>query len=150
MDGIAIGITLASRWENTLPQARGLAGCRRPGTEQADAFPGQEKPYGMSSYIPRATELQLARIRMVRSVLKEVNHFPGNAGGVGMKSRKAVLLRIQPALYEELRAWAKEEVRSVNLQIEYLLQQAVLSRDRSRGSETEPTAPPGARSRWRS
>ena len=45
-----------------------------------------------------------------------------------MASRKAYLLRIDPALWNELEAWAQDELRSVNGQIEYLLKQAVSKR----------------------
>jgi hypothetical protein len=45
-----------------------------------------------------------------------------------MASRKAYLLRIDPALWNELEAWAQDELRSVNGQIEYLLKQAVAKR----------------------
>jgi hypothetical protein len=38
------------------------------------------------------------------------------------------LLRIDPALWAELEAWAQEELRSVNGQIEYILKQAVTKR----------------------
>jgi hypothetical protein len=48
-----------------------------------------------------------------------------------MKSRKTFLLRISPALYESLEGWAQQELRSVNGQIEYILQQAVGKRNRS-------------------
>ena len=48
-----------------------------------------------------------------------------------MKSRKTFLLRISPALYEELEAWAQQELRSVNGQIEYILKDAVGKRNRS-------------------
>jgi hypothetical protein len=47
-----------------------------------------------------------------------------------MKSRKSFLLRISPALHEELQAWAEQEFRSLNGQIEYLLKEAVLRRGR--------------------
>ena len=70
-----------------------------------------------------------------------------NVGAVEMKSRKPVLLRIQPGLYEELRMWAKEEVRSVNAQIEYLLQQAVLRRERPGSRDTGPHGSLGSRRR---
>ncbi len=52
-----------------------------------------------------------------------------------MDSRKNFLLRIDPKLWRELEAWAQEELRSVNGQIEYLLKQAVQQRKRKR---TEP------------
>ena len=45
-----------------------------------------------------------------------------------MESRKSFLLRIDPALWAELEAWAQDDLRSVNGQIEYLLRQAVLRR----------------------
>lgn len=45
-----------------------------------------------------------------------------------MKSRKPFLLRISPDLYRELEAWAQQELRSVNGQIEYVLHQAVRRR----------------------
>ena len=47
-----------------------------------------------------------------------------------MKSRKPFLLRLNPALYEALESWAQQELRSVNGQIEFILKQAVLARDR--------------------
>ena len=45
-----------------------------------------------------------------------------------MSERKSFLLRMDPALWNELEAWAQEELRSVNGQIEYVLKQAVLRR----------------------
>lgn len=41
------------------------------------------------------------------------------------ESRKPFLLRIDPKLWSEIEAWAQEEMRSVNGQIEFLLKQAV-------------------------
>ena len=41
---------------------------------------------------------------------------------------KSFLLRIDEALYEGLRKWAEDELRSVNGQIEYLLRQALARR----------------------
>ncbi|PWT95292.1 MAG: hypothetical protein C5B53_11635 [Candidatus Melainabacteria bacterium] len=40
-------------------------------------------------------------------------------------SRKAFLLRIDQKLYDDLEAWAQQEMRSVNGQIEYLLKQSI-------------------------
>lgn len=62
-----------------------------------------------------------------------------------MKSRKSFLLRISPDLYETLEAWAQQEFRSVNGQIEYVLQDAVRRRGRAAGrpsSAEPPTADP--------
>ena len=41
-----------------------------------------------------------------------------------MAERKSLLLRIRPELWEALNRWAAEEFRSVNGQIEFLLQRA--------------------------
>ena len=45
-----------------------------------------------------------------------------------MKSRKSFLIRIDPALYDELEAWAQQDFRSVNGQIEFVLKEAVARR----------------------
>ncbi len=45
-----------------------------------------------------------------------------------MEGRKAFLLRISPELWKELEAWAADELRSVNGQIEYLLREALQRR----------------------
>ena len=45
-----------------------------------------------------------------------------------MASRKPFLLRIDAELWADLEACAKDELRSVNGQIEYVLKQAVLKR----------------------
>ena len=45
-----------------------------------------------------------------------------------MAERKAFLLRMDPGLWADLEAWAADELRSVNGQIEYLLKQAVTKR----------------------
>ena len=61
-----------------------------------------------------------------------------------MKPRKSFLLRISPDLYEALEAWAQQEFRSVNGQIEYVLQDAVRRRGRAAGPEPEDAEPPSA------
>lgn len=44
------------------------------------------------------------------------------------KERKPFLLRLQPELFEELRAWAAQDLRSLNAHIEFLLREAVKKR----------------------
>jgi hypothetical protein len=56
-----------------------------------------------------------------------------------MGPRKPFLLRIDPALWAELEAWAQAELRSVNGQIEYLLKQAL---QRRKGATPRPPVPP--------
>lgn len=57
-----------------------------------------------------------------------------------MKQRKPFLLRIDPVLFQELEAWAQQELRSVNGQIEFLLKQAVIRR-KGKSPEWPPLAP---------
>jgi hypothetical protein len=56
-----------------------------------------------------------------------------------MADRKSFLLRIDPALWADLEAWAQDELRSVNGQIEYLLRQAV---HRRKGGQPAPSPAP--------
>jgi hypothetical protein len=42
-----------------------------------------------------------------------------------MSEKKAFVLRINPETLKELEKWAEDEFRSVNGQIEYLLQKAI-------------------------
>ena len=56
-----------------------------------------------------------------------------------MADRKAFLLRIDPELWAELEAWAQDELRSVNGQIEYLLRQALQKRKGARDDAKKST-----------
>jgi len=51
--------------------------------------------------------------------------------------RKAFLLRLNPKVYEALRRWADDDLRSLNAQIEFLLRKTL--RDASR---LKPDGPP--------
>ena len=44
------------------------------------------------------------------------------------KAKKQILLRISPKLWAELAAWAEDDFRSINGQIEYLLTECVKKR----------------------
>jgi hypothetical protein len=48
-----------------------------------------------------------------------------------MADRKAFLLRVDPALLEELQRWANDDLRSLNGQIEFLLRRALQEAGRS-------------------
>jgi hypothetical protein len=54
------------------------------------------------------------------------------------EERKAFLLRIDPKLWGELEAWAGDELRSINGQIEFILREAV--RRRQGRGEPAPAA----------
>lgn len=42
--------------------------------------------------------------------------------------KKGFLLRLPPQLFDELRRWAEQDMRSINGQIEWLLREAVVRR----------------------
>mgnify|MGYP001078732667 CR=1 FL=1 len=48
------------------------------------------------------------------------------------KEKKQVLLRLSSSLWEELAAWAEDDFRSINGQIEYLLNECVKHRKRTK------------------
>jgi hypothetical protein len=53
------------------------------------------------------------------------------------KGKKQLLLRISPQLWAELSAWAEDDFRSINGQIEYLLTECVKQRRKSKKKTTE-------------
>lgn len=55
------------------------------------------------------------------------------------KPKKQIPLRLSATLYEDLAAWAEDDFRSVNGQIEYLLTECVRKRKKSakRPTDTE-------------
>lgn len=59
-----------------------------------------------------------------------------------MAQRKAFLLRLPPDLLEQLERWAKDDLRSLNAQIEYVLRDALRQRGRARSEDRDPPAPP--------
>ena len=54
-----------------------------------------------------------------------------------MAERKSYPLRLDPEVYEALRMWADDELRSVNAQIEFLLGRAL--REAGRGPKKAAT-----------
>lgn len=56
--------------------------------------------------------------------------------------KKAILLRIPPDLWDDLNRWARDELRSLNAQIEYVLRNA--ARRRSGKPPVESPADGGA------
>ena len=53
------------------------------------------------------------------------------------KAKKQVPLRLSASLYADLAAWAEDEFRSVNGQIEYLLTECVKYRKKHPKKETD-------------
>jgi hypothetical protein len=55
-----------------------------------------------------------------------------------MADKKSFILRINPETLKEIQKWADDEFRSVNGQIEYLLQSALINSGRGKGKEKKP------------
>jgi len=53
------------------------------------------------------------------------------------KGKKQVPLRLSTLLWKELTAWAEEDFRSLNGQIEYLLNECVRRRKKSKKTDPE-------------
>lgn len=59
-----------------------------------------------------------------------------------MADKKEFLLRLDQQLWQELQAWAADELRSVNGQIEYLLREAIRQRRRQIASDDSSKTKP--------
>jgi hypothetical protein len=53
------------------------------------------------------------------------------------KEKKQILLRLSSSLWEELAAWAEDDFRSINGQIEYLLNECVKRRKKSKNESSD-------------
>jgi hypothetical protein len=58
-----------------------------------------------------------------------------------MAQKKDFLLRIDPELWNQLQAWAADELRSVNGQIEFILRKAIEAKGRKLPDEKKETNP---------
>ena len=64
-----------------------------------------------------------------------------------MPQRKPFLLRVDPALLEDIQRWANDDLRSLNGQIEFLLKKALAQSGRRQAAKpatAEPTVPEAA------
>ncbi len=60
-----------------------------------------------------------------------------------MSKRKAFALRIDPEVFDAVRAWADDELRSVNAQIEFILTRALREAGRAREPSGRDRGAPG-------
>lgn len=72
-----------------------------------------EKERKLQERLQRINELE-TQIKKKEKAIKEKE-----------KAKKQILLRVSPSLWAELAAWAEEDYRSINSQIEYLLTECV-------------------------
>jgi hypothetical protein len=61
-----------------------------------------------------------------------------------MAESKRFLLRLDPRLFEALRRWADDDLRSINAQIEYLLTDQARRAGRLPDRRSKPARPPEA------
>lgn len=73
----------------------------------------QKKEEQLAARLARIAEME-AQVLKKEKLLKEKE-----------KAKKQVLLRLAPSLWDDIAAWAEEDFRSINSQIEYLLTEAV-------------------------
>ena len=76
----------------------------------------QQREAQLSARLARISEME-AQILKKEKAVKEKE-----------KAKKQVLLRLSPTLWDEIAAWADEDFRSINSQIEFLLSEAVRQR----------------------
>ena len=55
-----------------------------------------------------------------------------------MADRKALLIRIDPKVHEALERWARDELRSVNAQIEFVVRRALQQAGRLTAGGEQP------------
>ena len=79
----------------------------------------EEKEQYLQARLEKIKEME-AQIRTKEKGLKEKE-----------KAKKQMLLRLSPSLWDELAAWAEDDFRSVNGQIEYLLSECVRQRKKN-------------------
>lgn len=82
--------------------------------------------------LDRKEELLQERLQRIDALEKEIVSRE-RALKEKEKGKKQMLLRLSPRLWEELAAWAEEDFRSINGQVEYLLSDCV--RRRRKGAE---------------
>ena len=76
----------------------------------------QQREAQLSARLARISEMETQILKKEKAVKEKE------------KAKKQVLLRLSPTLWDEIAAWADEDFRSINSQIEFLLSEAVRQR----------------------
>ena len=74
------------------------------------------KEQQLAARLSRISEMEAEILRRERAVREKE------------KAKKQVLLRLSASVYDDVAAWAEDDFRSVNAQIEFLLTEAVRQR----------------------
>lgn len=79
-------------------------------------------------------ELLRQKLEKIHAMEQEIQEKEKNLS-LREKSKKQIILRLSPTLWEEIARWADEDFRSINGQIEFLLTECVRQRKKSRNSK---------------
>lgn len=79
-------------------------------------------------------ELLRQKLEKIHAMKQEIQEKEKNLR-LREKSKKQIILRLSPTLWEEIARWADEDFRSINGQIEFLLTECVRQRKKSRNSK---------------
>ena len=87
----------------------------------------------MADDINRKEEQLQKRLEKLKTLEAEIKKKEKNIKDKE-KTKKQMVLRLSPGLWNDIAAWAEEDFRSINGQVEYLLNECV--RKRKKGNET--------------
>ena len=79
--------------------------------------------------ISKREEALRARLDQIKALEEEILQRE-NALKTKEGAKKQVLLRLAPTLWDQIAAWAEDDFRSINSQIEFLLSEAVKKRNK--------------------
>lgn len=81
----------------------------------------------MTEDLNRKEELLQRRLEKLKSIEEEIKKKE-KAIKDKEKTKKQMVLRLSPGLWNEIAAWAEDDFRSINGQVEYLLSECVKER----------------------
>lgn len=79
----------------------------------------------MKDDLTRKEEMLQERLQKIKELEDEVKK---REKALKEKSKKQMLLRLSPSLWNDIAAWAEEDFRSINGQVEFLLTKCVNER----------------------
>ena len=81
----------------------------------------------MAEDINKKEEQLLQRLEKLKTIEEEIKKKE-KAIKDKEKAKKQMILRLSPSLWNEIAAWAEDDFRSINGQVEYLLSECVKNR----------------------
>jgi len=87
----------------------------------------KERDNGLAEDLIKKEEQLQQRLEKIKALEEEVKKKE-KALKDKEKTKKQMVLRLSPSLWNEIAAWAEEDFRSINGQVEYLLSECVRQR----------------------